>query len=191
MKIKNYMIENQKVVTLTYELYVAGEDGGEELFEQATVERPLTYCQGEGMMLPAFEAQMAGKEQGDQIDFTIPKEEAYGEYDERGLKTLPKKLFFDGDGEFDAERVFPGNVIPMNTTDGMIVKAMVLEVGDKDVTIDLNHPLAGEDLHFVGKILEVRDVTEGELQAIRNPHRCGKCKGKCDDCESGCGSCEK
>ena len=184
------MIENQKVVTATYELYVAGENGGEELFEQATAERPLTYCQGEGMMLPAFEAQMAGKEQGDSFDFTIACQDAYGDYDERGLQTLPKAIFHDGDGQFDEERVFPGNVIPMTTVDGQIVNAMVLEVGEKDVTIDLNHPLAGEDMHFVGKILEVRDVTPEELEQIRHPHHgCGKCCGKK---EKACGgSCEK
>ena len=52
-------IENQKVVRATYQLYIAGENGKEELMEQATEATPLVWCQGEGMMLPAFEAQMA------------------------------------------------------------------------------------------------------------------------------------
>ena len=64
-------------------------------------------------------------------------------------------------------------------------------ITDDQVTIDLNHPYAGEDLHFKGVILSIRDVTEGELKAIRNPHHCGKCHGKCDDCDSGCGSCKQ
>ena len=80
--------------------------------------------------------------------------------------------------------------IVMNTVDGQIVKAQVCEITDDQVTIDLNHPYAGEDLHFKGQILEIRDVTEGELKAIRNPHGCGKCHGKCDDCDSGCGNCK-
>lgn len=185
-----YMIENQKVVTATYKLYIGGEENGqEELFEQATEQRPLTYCHGEGMMLPAFEAQMAGKEAGQTFDFVIRHEDAYGEYDERGVQVLNKTIFFNGDGEFDSERVFPGNVIPMNTTDGQIVNAFVLEVTDKEVTIDLNHPLAGEDLHFVGNILEVRDVTPEELEQIRHPHHCcgkrGKCGNKKSDCHNG------
>ncbi|MBQ1859402.1 MAG: FKBP-type peptidyl-prolyl cis-trans isomerase [Paludibacteraceae bacterium] len=180
------MIENQKVVSATYELYIAGEEGKEELMERATEEAPLTWCQGEGMMLPAFEAQMEGKEIGDSFDFVLAPKDAYGEYLQEGLMDLPKSMFFNGDGEFDEERVYVGAIVPMNTVDGQIVKAQVCEVTDEQVTIDLNHPYAGESLHFTGKILAIRDVTEGELKAIRNPHHCGKCHGHCGDCESDC-----
>ena len=182
-------IENQKVVSATYELYILNEEGKEELMEQMTEEAPLVWCHGEGMMLPAFEAQMDGKSEGDSFDFVLKAADAYGEYFPEGLKELPKKMFFNGDGEFDEERVYVGAIVPMNTTDGQIVRAQVCEVAGDTVTIDLNHPYAGEDLHFKGKILAIRDVTEGELKAIRNPHGCGKCKGKCDDCDSGCGGC--
>lgn len=183
-------IENQKVVTATYQLYIADENGKEALMEQATEEAPLVWCQGEGMMLPAFEAQMADKEAGDSFDFVLKAADAYGEYFQEGLQDLPKTMFFNGDGEFDDERVYVGAIVPMNTVDGQIVKAQVCKITDTTVTIDLNHPYAGEDLHFTGKILDIRDVTEGELKAIRNPRGCGKCHGKCDDCDSGCGSCK-
>ncbi len=183
------VVENQKVVKATYSLFINGEDGKEELMEQATEQAPLVWCQGEEMMLPAFEAQMAGKAEGDAFDFVLKAEEAYGEYYPEGVQELPKTMFFNGDGEFDEERVYVGAVVPMNTTDGQIVRAQVCEITNETVTIDLNHPYAGEDLHFTGKILEIRDVTEGELKAIRNPHGCGKCKGNCDDCEKDCGSC--
>ena len=185
----NMKIENQKVVSATYELYIAGENGAEELMEKATEEAPLVWCQGEGMMLPAFEAQMEGKEPGDNFDFVLAARDAYGEYLEEGLMDLPKTMFFNGDGEFDDERVYVGAIVPMNTVDGQIVKAQVCEITDDQVTIDLNHPYAGEDLHFKGVILDIRDVTEGELKAIRNPRRgCGGCGGHCgqDSCES-CG----
>ena len=191
----NNMIENLKVVSATYELYINGEDGKEELMEKATEEAPLTWCQGEGMMLPAFEAQMAGKEKGDSFDFVLKAADAYGEYIQEGLMDLPKKMFFNGDGEFDEERVYVGAIVPMNTVDGQIVKAQVCEITDDQVTIDLNHPYAGEDLHFKGVILSIRDVTEGELKAIRNPRHCGGCHGhcgqdSCESCDSGCGSCK-
>ena len=179
------VVKDQKVVKATYALYIAGENGKEELMEQATEETPLVWCQGEGMMLPAFEAQMAGKGEGDSFDFVLKAADAYGEYIQEGLMDLPKKMFFNGDGEFDEERVYVGAIVPMNTVDGQIVKAQVCEITDDQVTIDLNHPYAGEDLHFTGKILEIRDVTEGELKAIRNPHGCGKCHGQCNDCEKG------
>jgi FKBP-type peptidyl-prolyl cis-trans isomerase SlyD len=193
------VVENLKVVSATYELYINSEGGKEELMEKATEETPLVWCQGEGMMLPAFEANMSGKKAGDTFDFVLAAKDAYGEYIQEGLMELPKKMFFNGDGEFDDERVYVGAVVPMNTTDGQIVKAQVCEITDATVTIDLNHPYAGEDLHFTGKILDIRDVTEGELKAIRNPrHGCGGCGGGCskkkgEGCEScgegGCGSC--
>ena len=187
-------VENLKVVTATYELYINGEGGKEELMEKATEETPLVWCHGEGMMLPAFEAQMEGKAEGESFDFVLAAKDAYGEYIQEGLMDLPKNMFFNGDGEFDDERVYVGAIVPMNTTDGQVVKAQVCEITDDQVTIDLNHPYAGEDLHFKGKIISIRDVTEGELRAIRHPHHgCGGCgggchKGKDGDCE-GCGEC--
>ena len=185
-------IENLKVVKATYELYINGEGGKEELMEKAGEETPLVWCQGEGMMLPAFEAAMAGKTDGEEFDFVLKAADAYGEYFEEGVQELPKKMFFNGDGEFDEERVYVGAIVPMNTTDGQVVKAQVCEITDETVTIDLNHPYAGEDLHFKGKILEIRDVTEGELKAIRSPrHGCGGCGGGCHKSEDGnCGGCE-
>ena len=191
------MIEKLKVVSATYELYIADENGKEELMEKATEEAPLIWCQGEGMMLPAFEAQMEGKDTGDHFDFVLAAKDSYGEYIQEGLMDLPKTMFFNGDGEFDEERVYVGAIVPMNTVDGQIVKAQVCEVTDKQVTIDLNHPYAGEDLHFKGVILNIRDVTEGELKAIRNPkHGCGGCGGGhcgqdgCESCDKSCGSCK-
>ena len=93
------MIEFHKVVRATYELYIAGEDGKEELMEKATEEAPLVWCQGEKMMLPAFEAEMAGKEAGDSFDFTLKAADAYGEYFPEGLQELPKTMFFNGDAD--------------------------------------------------------------------------------------------
>lgn len=189
-------ISNNKVTTLIYTLYISDtENPQEEIFEQATLEQPLIYCHGNGQMLAAFEDAMLGKQTDEQFDFTIPCEQAYGEYFDEGVQKLDKSLFFNGDDEFDEERVYEGAVVPMITTDGGRVNALILEISDKHVTIDLNHPLAGENLHFVGKIIDVRDATPDELDAIRHPrHCCGK-KGKCHnnadtqnqiDCNSNC-----
>ena len=181
-------VENQKVVTLQYDLYVDGENGQEELMEKATAEAPLVYCHGEGMMLPAFERAMENLAEGEAFDFRIPCEEAYGEYDTDGVLQLDKKMFYNGDGEFDSERVYVGAIVPMNTADGQIINAQIAEITKEHVTIDLNHPLAGENLHFVGKVLNIREVTEGELKALH--HRgCGGCGGHCGggDCGGDCG----
>ena len=186
---ERYMkVENQKVVTLEYDLYVDGENGQEEMMEKATAEAPLVYCHGEGMMLPAFERAMEGLAEGEAFDFRIPCEEAYGEYDNDGVLQLDKKMFYNGDGEFDSERVYVGAIVPMNTADGQVINAQIAEITKEHVTIDLNHPLAGENLHFVGKVLNIRQVTEGELKALH--HRgCGGCGGHCGggDCNGDCG----
>jgi len=180
------MVENGKVVSLTYDMFVYGEQGEEELMETATPRHPLTYCHGEGMMLKKFEEQMEGLNEGDSFDFRIGCEDAYGEYDEKGLMELDKRMFYNGNGEFDEERVVVGCVVPMTTTDGQVVNAQVCEITQSTVTIDLNHPLAGENLHFVGTIVGIRDVTPKELEAIRNPHKCGHCHGNCNDCKGDC-----
>ncbi len=179
-------IENQKVATLIYEMFIVGEDGKQEVTERATLEQPLIYCHGEGMMLPSFESAMLGKEVDEAFDFTLTPDQAYGDYDEQGVMTLDKKLFYNGDDEFDSERVYEGAIVPMTTVDGQIINAQVVEITDDKVTIDLNHPLAGETLHFVGKVVDVRDVTPGELKALHHRGGCGHCKGRCDDCESDC-----
>ena len=192
------IVENEKVVTATYEMFVDGENGQEELMERATKDHPLVYCHGIGMMLPKFEEALAGKQKGDKFNFRIDHTDAYGEYDEEGVLDLDKKMFFNGDGEFDSERVYVGAIVPMNTVDGQVVNAQILEISKDKVTIDLNHPLAGENLHFVGEILDLRDVTPAELDALRHPHKCGGCHGSChsscgdscDSCGGGCGGCE-
>ena len=191
------------VITCIYDLFVDGQEGQEELMQRVTRETPLTYCEDFGMMLPLFEEALKGKKAGDKFDFRIGCEDAYGPYDTDAVLTLDKKLFYNGDGEFDDERVVVGQMVPMQTVDGQIVRAMVVEITDDKVTIDLNDPLAGENLHFVGEILEVRDATEEELEQLRHPHKCcgkGGChKGECrkdeqknpcgeDEC-GGCGRC--
>ncbi|MBQ7191353.1 MAG: peptidylprolyl isomerase [Paludibacteraceae bacterium] len=173
-------IEKDSVVSLHYKMYMPGDNGSEELWEQTPQKHPLMYIHGWGMMLPAFEAALEGKEAGDEFDFSLSPDQAYGNYDETGVRTLAKKLFFNGDGEFDSERVTEGAIIPMRTEDGTVINAQVIEITDESVTIDLNHPYAGETLHFVGTIQTVRQATEQELDDLRHPKGCcgGGCKGK-------------
>ena len=179
------VVKPQTVVTCQYDMYLTDNNAQEELYEQATADRPLIYCHGEGMMLPAFEAALEGKNVGDKFDFHINYQDAYGPYDPDGRITLDKKMFYNGDNEFDSERVYSGAIVPMNTTDGQIVNAQVIEVTDNNVTIDLNHPYAGCNMHFVGSIIDIREATPAELDAIRKPHRC-HCSGNCNDCSSDC-----
>ena len=184
-------ITNNAVVNAEYELYVDGDNGEPELMEKATAEQPLNFIYGVGMMLLKFEQNLDGLETGDPFDFTISNEEAYGPYDDEAVIELERAVF-EIDGKLDEEMVFEGNVVPLMDSEGNRLQAQVVSVTDSHVTVDLNHPLAGENLHFKGKVLEVREATEEELNALLGGG-CGCGSGcSCDDeesCGSGSGGC--
>ena len=173
-------ITANKVVNAEYELYVDGENGELELMERATPQQPLNFIYGVGMMLPKFEENIEGFEAGESFEFTISNEEAYGPYDDDAVVDLERSVF-EIDGKLDEEMVFEGNVVPLMDNEGNRIQAQVVTINDTHVTVDLNHPLAGETLHFKGKVLEVRDATEDELKAIFG----GGCNCGSDGC--GCG----
>ena len=180
-------ITNNAVVNAEYELYVDGENGELELMERATSEQPLNFIYGIGMMLPKFEQNLNGLETGDSFDFTISNEEAYGPYDNKTMIELERAVF-EIDGKLDEEMVFEGNVVPLMDSEGNRLQAQVVSVNDTHVTVDLNHPLAGENLHFKGKVLEVREATEEELNALLGGGGGCGCGGNCGDgCGDDCG----
>ena len=178
-------ITANKSVSAEYELYVDGETQGElELMERATSEQPLSFIYGVGMMLPKFEENIFGLATGDKFDFTIENEDAYGPYEDENVLDLDRSIF-EIDGKLDEEVVFEGNVVPLMDNEGHRINAQVVEVTDTHVKVDLNHPLAGENLHFKGSILEVREASEKELAALQGGGGCGCGSGGCGD--EGCG----
>jgi FKBP-type peptidyl-prolyl cis-trans isomerase SlyD len=180
-------ITADKLVSVEYELFVDGEVDGElELMEKATAEQPMSFIYGVGMMLPNFEQNLFGLQAGEKFDFTINLEDAYGEYDEESVLDLDRAIF-EIDGKIDEEMIFEGNVVPLMDNEGNRVNAQVVSVDDVHVRVDLNHPLAGENLHFKGTVLEVREPTEKELAAITGGG-CG-CGSSCGDGSCGDGGC--
>ena len=174
---------SNKYITVAYELYV--EDGGKEsMVEQAPAEHPFQFISGMGITLEAFEENIAKLNKGDKFDFVIPMADAYGEIDPTHILDLPKH-FFEIDGQFDAKRVFVGNILPMVNSDGNHLNGTVVEIKDDSVRMDFNHPLAGETLHFSGEVLDVHEPTAEEIAELTSPH--GGCGCGCDDCGGGCG----
>lgn len=173
-------IVSNRMVTLTYNLRLDDQNG--DMIEQATAERPLQFVFGTGQMLPKFEAQLAGLRQGEKFQISLSKFDAYGEVNDEAIVELPRTVFVV-DGNFDSDLVKVGNSIPMMSGDGQRLNGMVIELGDELVKMDFNHPLAGEDLHFEGDVLEVREVTEAELLALTSKGGCG-----CGSGGGGCGS---
>jgi len=183
-------ITANKSVSAEYELYVDGEVEGElELMEKATEQQPLNFVYGVGMMLPKFEENLFGMQVGDKFDFVINCEEAYGEYDDDSVLDLDRSIF-EIDGKLDEEMIFEGNVVPLMDSEGNRVNAQIVSVSDSHVKVDLNHPLAGENLHFKGSVLEVREATEKELAALMGGgcgSGCGCGDGGCESGSCGCG----
>lgn len=174
-------ISANKYVAVIYDLNV-GEGEERELMEKATREVPLKFIYGTGMMIPAFEDALAGLESGDQFDFSLTPENAYGEYNEDHVLELPKNIF-EIDGKFDSEMVKEGNTIPMMDADGHRMNGSVLEVKKDVVVMDFNHPLAGEALHFKGEVVDVHEPTAEEIAAMTS----SSCGGGCEGCGGGCG----
>lgn len=178
-------IEN-KYITLSYKLY-AIEDGEKDFIEETTAENPYQFISGLGMTLEAFEAQIKDLKKGDQFDFTIPAKDAHGEYDDESIIDLPKEIFII-EGKFDNEHIVEGAVIPLMTSEGQRVNGSVVEIKDDVVVMDMNHPMAGCDLNFVGEIVESRPATNEELAAVaRMMSGSGGCGCGCDSCGDGCG----
>ena len=150
-------IEPQHVVSLTYDLYVKQEDGTEALVESATEEQPLTFLYGAGQMLPKFEENLSTLSTGDQYDFRLTAEDAYGQYDDEAVANLPKEMFKG------TEIPEIGSVLPLQDNNGNHFQGQVVSVAEDSVIVDLNHPMAGQDLHFKGNIINVRPANPEEL----------------------------
>lgn len=175
-------IQPGKYVELGYDLYEVSPQG-EKLVHQTDANDPEKIIFGvtRGMIRP-LEVAIDGLEPGGEFDVTVKAEEAFGPHDPEQIVTLEKDVF-EVDGKFDADTVKPGAVLPMMTADGYRINGVVTEVTDKEVKMDFNHPLAGKDVRFKGKIITVRDATPEELQPA---HGCG-CGCDHDSCGDGCG----
>ncbi len=177
---------SSKYITVAYELYT-DYNGKNELVEKAPAEHPFQFISDMGTTLDAFEAQIKPLQKGEKFDFTLSVEEAYGEYEQERVLELNKDIF-KINGKFDNEHIYPGSVVPLMNNDGARFNGTIVEVKDDTVTVDLNHPLAGKALHFIGEVTENRDATKEEIQNLLNmlsgEGGCGGCGGGC--CGSGC-----
>lgn len=180
-------ITKDKMVSLTYELRLDGKKG--EVFETAGKDNPLVFLYGAGLMIPAFENYLLEKRAGDKFEIDIPAKDGYGEINEEAVVDLPKSIF-QVNGKIDEEMLVTGNTIPMMSAHGQRMDGLVISIQDETVTLDFNHPLAGEDLHFEGEVLDVRNATDEELNAVYSTGGGCGCGSGCgsDDCgDGGCG----
>lgn len=170
-----------KYIAVAYKLYTVN-DGKEELVEEATAERPFAFISGFGVTLDEFEKQVAGLEKDAKFDFQLDKDKAYGDYEASRVLDLDRSIF-SINGHFDHENIYKDAIVPLQNEDGNRFYGRVLDITDDKVKMDLNHPLAGKHLKFVGSILENRDATNQEIEMFAK-HISGEGCG-CGDCGDG------
>jgi FKBP-type peptidyl-prolyl cis-trans isomerase SlyD len=147
-------IEEKRVAVVTYLL--KGDDGN--VIQEATEENPFAFIHGVGQVLPAFDNALLGKIAGDVYEFRITAEEGYGLYDESRIEDLDPQIF----SEAPAEYIVVGATLPMEFN-GHTVFGTITAIRPDAVVMDFNHPLAGKNLHFSGKVLQVRDASPEEI----------------------------
>ena len=181
-----------KVVSIIYELRKDNING--EVVERLDSERPLTFIFGKGNLLPKFEDNLKGRKAGEEFSFFLTSEDAYGPVQENAIVDVPLNIF-EIDGKVDNNILQIGKVIPMMDREGRHLNGTVKKIGLENVTMDFNHPMAGESLFFKGEIIEVRNATEDEL-SHGHIHSEGNCEGCSDEnCHSkqstddSCGCC--
>lgn len=146
-------IGDQKVVTLHYTL----TDNEGKVIDQSE-DGSFAYLQGAGNIIPGLENALAGKSTGEELSVNVSPEEAYGVRDESMLQQVPKNMFED------TGQIAIGTQFHAQGPNGEMLVVTVIEVQEEHVVVDGNHPLAGVELNFDVKIIEVRDASEEEVE---------------------------
>lgn len=175
-------IENNKMVSLVYELRENDESG--RIIESLTETRPLNFVYGTGRLLPVFESNINSLRAGDSFQFALPSEDAYGDRREEMIVNVPVSVFSTEDGKLNEEICKVGNEVPMMDSDGHHLNGIVNEITEEYIRMDFNHPMAGRDLYFTGRIVEVRDATSEELAG--HNHSCSSCGDHSEGCGGSC-----
>jgi len=152
IKNQNLTIQDDAVVSLEYTLQVEGE-----IVDSTGEDEHIQFIQGHGQIIPGLESQLYGMSSGESKEVTVPAEEAYGVLDEDALGTVPLDEF---PPDMPLEK---GVALQLRDEDGEVFDAYVESVNKKTVEINLNHPLAGKELHFSVKVLDLRPATEDEI----------------------------
>ncbi len=146
-------IEDNKVVNINYKLT---DDQGNVIDESN--DGSFAYLHGANNIIPGLEKALEGKSEGEKLSVSVPPAEGYGERDEQQIQEVPREMFPQ-----DIE-IQPGMNFHAQTPDGTPVVVTVTAVGDDTVTVDGNHPLAGQNLNFEVEIVSVRDAQPEEIQ---------------------------
>jgi len=146
-------IAKHKVVSIDYTLT---NDAGDVVDSSAGGD-PLVYLHGMRNIIPGLENALEGKSAGDTLQVTIAPEDGYGERVDAMVQTVPRELF-QGVDQLEVGMQFQAN------TDSGVQVVTITAVDGDEVTVDGNHPLAGENLNFDVTVVDVRDASDEEIE---------------------------
>ncbi|SDI71203.1 FKBP-type peptidyl-prolyl cis-trans isomerase [Billgrantia gudaonensis] len=136
--------------------YTLTNDAGEVL-DSSEGRDPLTYLHGAGNIIPGLEKELEGREAGDKLNVAVTPEEGYGEVQPQLVQEVPRDAFQG------VEAVEPGMQFQAQTQGGPLMVTVTQVEGDT-VTVDGNHPLAGQKLNFDVEIADVREASQEEVE---------------------------
>jgi FKBP-type peptidyl-prolyl cis-trans isomerase SlyD len=146
-------VEDGVVVSMEYALHVDGE-----LLDSSDGQGPLQFLAGYGNIIPGLEEEMRGMKIGDSKDVVVQPKDGYGEYDDEAFMKVPRTDFpKDMPMEVDTE-------LTVRDEEGNSRYARVDSIEADSVTLNFNHPLAGDELRFHVKVVALREPTEEELE---------------------------
>ena len=163
-------IQNDHVVQIAYNLNVDGEEVESDLLE---------YLHGHGNIIPGLERPLTGAKVGDKLEVIAKAADAYGEFDPNSLITVSRESF---PPDFEIRL---GEAMRLRDAAGHIFQGVATALTEDSVELDLNHPMAGKDLHFNVSVLSIRPATDEE-KAAGHLHY-GGCESCSSDCGDGCG----
>ncbi len=146
-------IESGKVVTIHYTL----KDVDGNTLESTSGNDPLAYLHGSHNIIPGLESALAGKAEGETVSVLVAPEDGYGPRVPELIQEVPRSAF-EG-----VDNITPGMAFNAGTDDGSTHRVVVTAVTDETVTVDGNHPLAGQSLNFDVEVVGIRDASEEEI----------------------------
>lgn len=146
-------VQNNKVVSMEYTLHVDNEE-----IDSSKGQDPLQFLVGYGNIISGLEREMIGMEVGESKDVIVPPADGYGEFDENAFMDVPRNAF---PTDIPVEE---GTELTVRDDSGQPRYARIDTVDGDTVTLNFNHPLAGDELHFNVKVVEVREPTAEELE---------------------------
>ena len=168
------MVQEGQFVAIHY----TGKLDSGEVFDSCTGDIPFEFEVGAGTVIAGLDSAVRGMDVNQEKSVVIPPEEAYGEYNDSMVQSIPAEEI---KAHFEPK---VGMTIGVQLENGMHVPATIKEVGDEKVMIDFNHQLAGKTLHFDVKIIEVNAEPKYQDDCGCGESDCASGGG--GDCGGGC-----